>query len=99
MRTGKDEVSIGRHKLPSWYRIHVRWPTDTGAADVFFCIQAENKKEALMKGTDLVEELIPSICENNYTTWAALLPGYRPSKRTSWKHERAGSRSVVLVGS
>lgn len=79
----------------SWYRVHVRWPTDTGAADVFFCVRAESQKDAWVKGSQLAEDLVPSIAHNNYTTWASLLPGYRPSKLTGWARERTGSYSVV----
>ena len=94
----KNKVSAVKPKLKMhWYRVHVRWHTDTGAADIFFCVQATDRKEAWMKGTDIVEDLVPSICEGNYTMWPTLLPGYRPSKMTSWKQESTNWWSVVPV--
>jgi hypothetical protein len=77
-----------------WYRCHVRFPTSTGAADVHFHLQAAPKhhdpkqfEDADMAATAYVEELIPSICENNFTTWTVPDPDYVPSKAIEWWRE------------
>ncbi len=77
-----------------WYRGHVRFPTSMGAADVHFHLQAPPKhhdpnriEDADWAATKYVEELIPSICENNFTTWTVPDPDYVPSDAIEWGSE------------
>lgn len=73
-----------------WWIGHVRFPLGTGesAGDVFFPIRAETRKDAEIDTMQLAEDLVPSICNDNYTTWVTEAPeGYAPDDRNSWSSE------------
>ena len=70
-----------------WYRCHIRFPTRTGAADIYFHLQGPSQMDANIQASLRAETLVPSICKHNYTTWAVLDPGYVPSKATEWVYE------------
>ncbi len=70
-----------------WYKCHIRFPTSAGAADLHFHLRAASYDDAIIQADHRINDLIPDITRNNFTTWAFPDPDYVPSKAHEWWRE------------